>query len=67
MPSVRLTVGDLKRESERAERLGQLLLDMLRAPYEGNQAWAISAACQTLRHPRVRQHGQGACACGARP
>lgn len=62
----RLTVGDLKRTSERAERLQQLLLDVLAGPYVGQpaHAMAITAACVETGHPPVRQSGQ--CACGER-
>lgn len=49
----------------RSQQLEKLILNLLRAPYERMTAWATTEACQSLKHPIVRNDGK-TCACGRR-
>lgn len=50
--------------ADELERVRRLLHDQLEAPYAGTIAWARTAACVELGHPRIRGDSSRPCYCG---
>jgi len=63
-----MTEDELDRLAREKAEARQVLLDLLRAPWNRMSPWAIARACEYLEHPDKNDgEPERGCPCGRRP